>query len=270
MGRQVEGGRGCVRATAKAVDSSTPIAIRPAEMAASAAPIPPGTGINPARTAAEGVDEDQLGDVQVDAVGQAGSLPVKWHEGALRRRVPPKSSTPFPIRATLQRPERALFTSRDDTVVHLGHEHDEQAHEQREPDRREETGVGSCREPGHRRLRRRTAGRAEAAPPARSCWRGRQRRPRPRACARETPSCSEAEIHGDATRRARHGEVDELDRRLQHDARQERQGCQHGAARATVPDERGLCEEERDEHPDGARRHLARGRWCRSRARPAG
>ena len=42
-----------VIAMANAVDSSTPIAMRPAVRAASAAPIPPGTGTRPERTAAD-------------------------------------------------------------------------------------------------------------------------------------------------------------------------------------------------------------------------
>src|SRR5215218_4488750 len=50
--RQVEGAEALGDGAANAVDSSTPIVIRPAERAASAAPIPPGTGIRLERTEA--------------------------------------------------------------------------------------------------------------------------------------------------------------------------------------------------------------------------
>ena len=45
--------RRCVRAIANAVELSTPIEMRPAERAASAAPMPPGTGITLDSTDAE-------------------------------------------------------------------------------------------------------------------------------------------------------------------------------------------------------------------------
>jgi hypothetical protein len=47
---------------------------------------------------------------------------------------------------------------------------------------------------------------------------------------RSPQSLKEAEVHPYAARGARHGQVDELDRRLQHDAGEERQRGHDGAA----------------------------------------
>jgi hypothetical protein len=60
----------------------------------------------------------------------------------------------------------------------------------------------------------------------------------------------ESQVHADPTCRARNGQVDELDRRVENDARQQGKRCRHRSPnRDPGADERALGEDQREHHP---------------------
>ncbi len=81
-----------VSAMANAVDSSTPTAIRPAAVVASAAPMPPGTGIRPDRTPAA-VFTNTTSARDRSAPYARHAAPSTSANSSSLRRLPPKSSS---------------------------------------------------------------------------------------------------------------------------------------------------------------------------------
>ena len=218
----------------------------------------------------------ELREVEVDAVGEARGAERERVAAARRPTLPPKSSMRLRrSRATLQRLVSAAADRRHDLGPQLRHREDDHDadHERRSDCRRAAAGRVPAPGTGSYRSSTSTKGSAmsrsatwtmvsdtSSTAPAASASGGGHSHP-----------LQEAEVHPDTAGRARHGQVDELDRRLQHDAREQRQRRQHGSAdRDPGADERELREDQRDDDPGEVCARAARRRSCRSRCRRAG